>query len=438
MEHDRGVAGPAPHLQRSRRAAGRRAPGVAGWTGATLRERVTRPCRGVRAARRARGLSPPAGGPGRAHRCAFGVRGGREPGLAPRAVAGGGHRRPPVGGGAPAVGVPLRPRLGRNLRRLRPAELPMARGLRLRLWLAAAPAACVVVALAYLPPRGGVRAPEPLRLQIPQPTPARLRAQQLADAWRAVEAEVRLRESRYHVASDLNRGDSAEGGPLLLAAGADSVVSVVRPVLRAELDTAWRRLGLGSTKVNVVGRVSLPTTVLRTSGAETPAEALAGGASYLLPDSTDRTTCGVFLPAGYLLLTLVRTGRLERLEQFRESLKNSLGPCAFYAAYGNPGKPVRHWLANRNFDVALSPSWNAPGNLAQSTWWLTDYRTGHWWWEMIYRRPPSTVACLGGRPAGCRDAVLQGVGYGFDDSLPRVLAPERRWWLRQGLGPGGC
>ena len=312
----------------------------------------------------------------------------------------------------------------------------MARGLRLRLWLAAAPAACVVVALAYLPPRGGVRAPEPLRLQIPQPTPARLRAQQLADAWRAVEAEVRLRESRYHVASDLNRGDSAEGGPLLLAAGADSVVSVVRPVLRAELDTAWRRLGLGATKVNVVVIVSLPTTVLRTSGAETPAEALAGGASYLLPDSTDRTTCGVFLPAGYLILTLVRTGRLERIEQFRESLKNSLGPCAFYAAYGNPGKPVRHWLANRNFDVALSPSWSAPGNLENTTWWLTDFRTGHWWWEMIYRNPPSTVACLGGRPAGCREAVLKGVEYGFDDSLPRVLAPERRWWLRQGLVPG--
>ncbi len=313
----------------------------------------------------------------------------------------------------------------------------MARGLRLRLWLAAAPAACVVIALAYLPPRGGVRAPpELLRMRLPEATPARLRAQELADAWRAVQAEVRLRESRSRFANDLDRVDSTESGPTLLVDGPDSAVSLVRPVLRAELDTAWRRLGLGATKVTVVVIVPLPFTTVRAFGAATPVQEQVGGASYLLPDSTDRTTCGVFLPAGYLLLTLVRTGRLERIEQFRESLKNSLGPCAFYAAYGNPGKPVRHWLANRNFDVALSPSWNAPGNLENTTWWLTDFRTGQWWWEMIYRNPPSTVACLGGRPAGCREAVLKGVEYGFDDSLPRVIAPARRWWLRQGLVPG--
>ncbi|PYO86220.1 MAG: hypothetical protein DMD68_00825, partial [Gemmatimonadetes bacterium] len=202
----------------------------------------------------------------------------------------------------------------------------------------------------------------------------------------------------------------------------------------AELDTAWRRLGLGATKVNVVVIVYIP--MLRRSGAATPAEELAGGASYLLPDSTDRTTCGVLLPAGYWIRNPVRTGRLERIEEFRESLKNSLGPCAFYAAYGNPGKPVRHWLANRNFDLALSPSWNAPGSVERAMFWLTDYRTGHWWWEMIYRSPPSTVACLAGRPAACRQAVLEGVEYGLEDSVPRVIAPRRRWWLGQGLVPG--
>jgi len=258
----------------------------------------------------------------------------------------------------------------------------------------------------------------------------------VADAWRAVQAEVRLRESRGRLANDLDRVDTAEGGARLLADGPDSVVSLVRPVLRAELDTVWRRLGLGATKVTVVVIVPLLVPTVRASGAAIPAEELGGGASYLLPDSTDRATCGVLLPPGYLILTLVRTGKLDRIEQFRESLKNSLGPCAFYAAYGNPGKPVRHWLANRSFDVALSPSWNAPGNLENTTWWLTEFRTGHWWWEMIYRNPPSTVACLGGRPAGCREAVLKGVEYGFDDSLPRVIAPARRWWLRQGLVPG--
>ena len=309
----------------------------------------------------------------------------------------------------------------------------MARGM--RLWIAAAIGACLVIAVAYLPPRGGVREPpSPFRLMLPQLTPARLRAQALADAWRAAAAEVRLQESRARLDIDLARLGSANGGPALLIDGPDSAVSFLGPTLRAELETTWRRLGLGVTKVAVVVVVHVPGSGL--TGGAAPPEERGGGAAYLLPDSTDRTTCVVVLQAGYWILDLLKTRRLRWAGQFRTNLKDSFGPCAFYAAYGNPSKPVRHWLANRNFDLALSPVWDEAGNVERTAWWLVDSRSGRWWWEMIYRLSPSTVGCLAGRATECKGAVLDGVDYAFDDSLPRVVVPGRRWWLRQGLVPG--
>ena len=255
-----------------------------------------------------------------------------------------------------------------------------------------------------------------------QLTPARLRAQALADAWRAAAAEVRLQESRARLDIDLARLGSANGGPALLIDGPDSAVSFLGPTLRAELETTWRRLGLGVTKVAVVVVVHVPGS------------GLTGGAAGL--SRPRRVLVDVGHAAGYWILDLVKTKRLRWAGQFRTNLKDSFGPCAFYAAYGNPSKPVRHWLANRNFDLALSPVWDEVGNVERTAWWLVDSRSGRWWWEIIYRLSPSTVGCLAGRATECKGAVLDGVDYAFDDSLPRVVVRGRRWWLRQGLVPG--
>ncbi len=305
----------------------------------------------------------------------------------------------------------------------------MARGL--RLGGAIALAACGVIVVAYLPPRGGVQARESrFGPGIPVPTSARLRAKAIADEWRTAQAAVRLLESAHPVARAFSGGGSDGAGPTVIVDGPDSLASFLRPLLAAELDTVWRQLGLGPTKVAVVVVFEAAQITYRGSA---PLER-SSDASYLLPDSADRTTCGVLIPVGYWSINLLRVRRVERVGQFREWLKGDLGPCAFYAAYGNPGKPVRSWLARRNFDLALYPVWDTP---RQSRLWglEQDPAMQRWWWDWVYNQSLTAVACLARRPDACRAAVLEGGegGGSLEDSVPRVVTLGQWWWKRQRL-----
>jgi len=300
----------------------------------------------------------------------------------------------------------------------------------LKLWGAIVLAACGIIAAVYLPPRGGVTAPE-LRFApgVPQPTAARLRAQGVAEQWRATQAAIRLLESAHPVVRPFPRRRSDGAGPTVIVDGPDSTASLLRPLLVARVDTVWRQLGLGETKVAVVVVFEAPRIVYKGS---VPPEERSGNASYLLPDSTDRTTCGVLIPAGYWIIDLLRVRRVEREAQFREWLKGNLGPCAFYAAYGNPGKPVRSWLARRNFDLALYPVWDTPGR--PRLWGLeADPARQQWWWAWVYNQSLTAVACLARRPDACRTAVLEGAEGAFDDSVPRAVTLGRWWWQSQRL-----
>src|SRR5258708_33240615 len=99
------------------------------------------------------------------------------------------------------VGRFLVARVGGGLRRLRVAELAMAP--RLRPWLGAGAAACVLIAAAYLPPRGGVR-PRGLVFNAARPlTAARLRAQAVGSAPRAATPHPRVPEAPGHMGGDV-------------------------------------------------------------------------------------------------------------------------------------------------------------------------------------------------------------------------------------------
>jgi len=299
-----------------------------------------------------------------------------------------------------------------------------------RVWVAATVAVCGVIVVAYLPPRGGVQARESrFGPGIPVPTPARLRARAIADQWRTTQVAVRLLESTYPFAR-VSGGRSGGVGPFVIVDGPDSAVSFLRPLLVAELDTIWSRLGLGVTKVTVVVVFEAPRITIRGYAPVEP----NSDASYLLPDSADRTTCGVLIPGGYWIINLLRVRRVQRDAQFREWLKGSLGPCAFYAAYGNPGKPVRSWLARRNFDLALDPVWDTPGR--RRLWGLEqDPAMQRWWWDWVYNQSLTAVACLARRPDACRAAVLEGGegGGSREDSVPRVVTLGQWWWKSQRL-----
>src|SRR6184192_2878198 len=286
-----------------------------------------------------------------------------------------------------------------RLRSLRATELAMAR--ELRWWLAAVLLACGAVAVAYLPPRGAARGvglrDEPFRQ-----TTARLRAQALAAQWRTASLALRLPEYRKRLQPELlRRRERDEPGPALLVEAPDSVAAFARQRLRATLDTVSGQLGLGVTKVSVGLVVDLWRYVSANAG-ETPSQDFESP-GYLFPDSSDRTTCVALIPAWRWTGTLAVQPQV-RHQRVEDMLRTALGPCAFYAAYGTPGRGVRHWLAKRGYDLARVPLWDRerPERPQDS---FVMYQDGtRWWWGSVYRFPVTAMGCPAGCALSCRAA----------------------------------
>jgi len=296
----------------------------------------------------------------------------------------------------------------------------------LKWWLAAALAACGVIVIGYVAPWAAAPMATARRGQL-QPTAARLRAEALAEEWRKADLAVRLARYRIQLEPELaRRREADQPGPALIVEAPDSLAAYARDVVRPAVDTVWRDLGLGVSKVGV-GVVldfwrSLPT------GAEIP-QPVMGSPSRLLPDSTDRTTCVALIPAWYW--HRFDTLRNQRVE---DRLREGLGPCAFLAAFGVPGSAVRRWLARRNYDLATFPGWDRE----RSTQWqwvsvrfASEANTPPTWdWPAVYGHPITAIGCLAGRATSCRAAVLSGAGDSFDDSVPRLLSHQGWGWVR--------
>ena len=297
---------------------------------------------------------------------------------------------------------------------------------RLRWWILAPLGACGIVALAYLPPRSlPVLSQRYFRVfqTFDPPTPYRRRVQQLADRYRNTSFELAMREYRERLRPEFERRRALEiPGPALYFAGPDSLSDSARGLVRAMLDTASSQLGLGVTKISV--GVVLSVEFDRPSANPGTPEHRLWSAAYLLPDSTDRTTCLTFLPITYW-------GRLGPLRSaspapdplLAEQLRNGLGTCAYYARFGTPGHAVDQWLGSRAFDLVQYP-WGL-ALPADSAWPpLQLDRNQPWFWAFVYRFPSTGVACIAGRRLACRAAVLaKGVG----DPGSAIVSAERAW-----------
>jgi len=302
----------------------------------------------------------------------------------------------------------------------------------LKRWVLVGLTACSVLALAYLPPRGARSSGKSIfAVQSLQATPARRHAQVLADEWRNADAGVRLLEDRQRL-----KRDSLPASPTIVFRGPTLPPNVVRNV-ETVMDSVWRGLGLAETKV----RVTLVIELQRPNGSAKSPTPLQDRVAYLAPDSAHRTTCMAYLPAGPYWTSFI-LGKLEAryegfaVARFAQWLQASVGPCAFYAAYGTPGRPVQSWLAARNWDVGLYLGSNGiAGGRFSSLTLLGDPRF-RWFWDGVYSFPPATVACLAGRPSGCRAAVLAGTTEEWTIPIPNVVLVERRWWRAQHLLPG--
>ncbi len=300
----------------------------------------------------------------------------------------------------------------------------------LKRWVLVGLVGCLALALAYLPPRGAKSSGKsPFVGQSLQGTPARQRAQALAEEWRNADAALRLLEDRQSA-----KRDSLRAGPTIIFRGVTLPPDAVRNV-ETVMDSVWRGLGLAETKV----RVTLVIELQRPNGSADSPTPLQDRLAYLAPDSAHRTTCMAYLPAGsYWTLFILgkRDARHEGFGRFAQWLQAALGPCAFYAAYGTPGRPVQSWLAARNWDIGLYlGSHGVAGERFSSLTLMGDPRYP-WYWDGVYSFPPATVACLAGRPSGCRAAVLVGAAEERTIPIPNVVLVERRWWRAQHLLPG--
>jgi hypothetical protein len=187
---------------------------------------------------------------------------------------------------------------------------------------------------------------------------------------------------------------------------------------------AWYQLGLSETKISVALIIQLAGMASRRD-RPAPEEQ---SAAYLAPDSSDRTTCIAVLSAGRWWTRVIAgdLGGRVPFDALTQTLKSGLGPCAFYAAYGTPGKTVRGWLVARNWDLAMSLDASAGGRQGASFISMANPRD-RWFWDAVYALPPSAVACLARRPEGCRAAVLAGTSD--DPTIPSldIMRVDRRW-----------
>ena len=295
----------------------------------------------------------------------------------------------------------------------------------LRWWIAAPLGACLVIAIGYLPPR-----PMPLLGQrffrvfqtFEPPTPYRIRVQELAQRYRITSLELTMREYGEAMRPELERRRALElPGPTVHFAGPDSLTDSARNLVRALLDTAWSQLGLGVSKISV--GVVVPVVFNRPPGGESPAHMPAASA-FLLPDSSNRATCLAYVPIIYWGRPGVLThAHPAPSRELAELLRNGLGTCAYFAAFGTPGHDIGRWLTFQHFEFALYP-WGLrvpPESTRAGS--LLDVNKP-WFWSFVYRYRPGAVECMAGRADACRRTVLAG---STADLVP-VVSAEKQWW----------
>src|SRR2546426_595997 len=116
----------------------------------------------------------------------------------------------------------------------------------------------------------------------------------------------------------------------------------------------------------------------RARAAAAPSQDFASPA-YLFPDSSDRTTCVALIPAWQW--TRTPAGMAPATMEYW--LRTGLGPCAFYAVYGAPGRGVREWLARRGYDLARVPLWDRDRAERPQDSFLIYQDGTRWWWRGV-------------------------------------------------------
>jgi hypothetical protein len=305
---------------------------------------------------------------------------------------------------------------------------------RLNVWWGAAIAGCVVVAAVYLPPRGTTTRSrgDAVFGRYDPPSPEQARSADLAHEWQRAELALRFAELRRSIAPELDRRRDQSLPTVVLRLG-PGFSDDVRAWLPAQVDSTWRQLGLGTTKIGVGLVLELHQQTPATGAHPRPLR--SASPAYFPPDSLDRHTC-------LSLTTLVPGRHTERLfagaggsgtpagRELQQRLRRMLGPCAFLAAFGKPSPTIERWLAARRYDLAVDASWDLLPGREQQPWWLIETSElppsqRRWIWQFLYRSGPGVVGCLGGREAAC--AAFATRGASVTREAGGVVATTTEW-----------
>lgn len=285
--------------------------------------------------------------------------------------------------------------------------------------------AALVIAVAYLPPQRPEE-PDPYRGQWQSfPTPESRLAKRLGDDYLRMadhQRTVRVRDSLMSVLSSRK----ARGGS----------VTALSP--RRDLDSLAGIVARAATPA--VPRLSPDVRAVFAFVPSAPAEFDATYNAYL-PAGTDGRTCIATQPVA--------------LNRERPSVRprQVLGPCAFFSAFGLPGRQVERWLASRGYDVALDPDWQLPRHTPQPP---VQASAAQWvqftlsrfqlaprpddYWELdgasMYWGSLTGSACASGNRGACRQyffSPLEEPVRRRGTSIPGVIE-FRPWWSYQEYG----
>jgi hypothetical protein len=279
--------------------------------------------------------------------------------------------------------------------------------LKLRTWIGLALLACVLVALAFAPrPRGA--GPRYLRAEPSE-------SAKLLNRIRLLQNRLTWIELRDSLLPELHRAvEASPGAPVLL------LDPRLGPEVRswAEGTVRDKLSALAGLRGGVTAGVAVVVdTMPRVPGVP---RHFVDGLAYLLPEATDGRSCLAVLALRSRTGLGGRGPWFWRYSPFAGSLDAStslVGPCAYYAAFGQPGPRIRSWLESTGYSPAGYPDWafrsdsTRPRRLVEQSFllWLA----------------PGLLSCAAGNLQLCRDAALPAVGQQASDGGPRGIVDAK-------------
>ncbi len=252
--------------------------------------------------------------------------------------------------------------------------------LNLTRWLIAVLAGCALVAVAYLPQD---------RLERDRVL-VRVREWKLRSLLISAQYELErltLRDSLIVKVEDADRGSPDR--PLLV------VEEGVPPHVREAVSRLLEK-PLASPALADSGRLFVAVVWRRGPSELRLLPYGLGDLTHFLPRATDGRTCLSVLAARWS-----PAGEQIGFQYFRwvaDTAAAILGPCVYYAAFGQPGSSIEKWLQATDHVAARLPVWattNRPP-APYSGYWLSSMR----------RLSPHLLACAAGRKSMCRRGLL--------------------------------